>query len=170
MTSLLFLDIDGVLNGHEKLASGYCGIRQENVFFLNHILDHAPDMQLVISSAWRYMILRGEMSVRGFEMLLLVNGIKCFGRVHGHTVADGEVADEPSHLDDEAWRTAGLLMRGAQIERYVIEHRPASWAVVDDLPLAIDPTHFIQTDSARGLTANVAWALVEILSHKRAVA
>lgn len=25
---LIFLDIDGVLNAHEKLASGYCGIQR----------------------------------------------------------------------------------------------------------------------------------------------
>lgn len=71
---ILFLDIDGVLNNHEKLESGYCGISQPQAHHLNLILDTFPDLKLVISSAWRYMTFRGDMTLRGFEMLLQICG------------------------------------------------------------------------------------------------
>lgn len=48
---VLFLDIDGVLNSHTKLANGYCGIEPKQVEMLNCLLDDIPDLKLVISSA-----------------------------------------------------------------------------------------------------------------------
>lgn len=57
---LLFLDIDGVLNDHTRTPSGYCGIQADKVSHLNFILKEAPEVQIVISSAWRYIMLRGD--------------------------------------------------------------------------------------------------------------
>lgn len=152
---LLFLDIDGVLNDHAKLESGYCGIRHDKASLLNRILDAVPDVQLVISSAWRYLTFRGDMTVKGFEYLLLVHGVKCFGRVHGTTAPDGAIENEPNHHDPEAWRTAGLKWRANQIRDYLSAHGVDSYAVLDDLPIAVD--RLMQTDGATGLTdADVA--------------
>lgn len=146
---LLFLDIDGVLNGHEKLPSGYCGIRHELASRFNRILDSVPDVQIVVSSAWRYMMLRGDMQVKGFEYLLLVHGVKCHNRVHGHTVADGAVCDEPDHSDVERWKLIGLKMRAAQINLYMQSVSVTTFVVLDDLPL--DVPNLVQTCGETGL-------------------
>lgn len=161
--SLLFLDFDGVLNCHEKLpGSVYCGIDRAKVLLLNRILQSVPDVQIVISSSWRYMILRGDMTVKGFEMLLLLHGVNCHERVHGHTCADGDIADEPDHGDREAWEKAGLMMRAEQIRQYVDEHKPRRFVVLDDLPLEVE--NFVQTDAELGLTDADAVLAIEILN------
>lgn len=158
---ILFLDIDGPLNAHERLPTGYCGIRREFADRLNTILDAVPDCKLVISSAWRYMILRGDMTLKGFEYLLLVHGVKAFNRVVGHTVADGEIADEPPHDDVEAWNRIGLEMRAEQIRQYCREHDVTRWAVLDDLPLIVD--RFVHVDGALGLSDENVVRAIELL-------
>lgn len=159
--TVLFLDLDGVVNNHSKLQSGYCGFQRDQVCYLNWILDSVPDLKIVVTSSWRYMILKGELTLKGFEMLLLIGGVKAHNRVIGHTVADGDVADEPDHQDAEAWRVAGLKMRHLQIKRYTEENRPQRFVVLDDLPL--DVPNLVQTDGAIGLTASVAAKVVEML-------
>ena len=96
---LLFLDIDGVLNNHTPLESGYNGICQHRARLLNIILESVPDLQIVVSSAWRYMILEGAMTLKGFAHLLAIHGIKSHGRMHGHTEADVHPDNQPPHSD-----------------------------------------------------------------------
>lgn len=160
---VLFLDIDGVLNPHERMATGYCGICRERAGHLNRILATVPDAHIVISSAWRYMILNGSMTLRGFEFLLLIHGVCCHGRLHGHTCADGDICEEPPHDDMEAWREIGLAMRAGQISRYVAEHGVVRFAVLDDLP--IDVPNLVLTQSGIGLTAAEADKVIELLTE-----
>lgn len=149
---IIFLDIDGVLNGHGKLpGSVYCGICLLRAGRFNRILNAVPEAKIVVSSSWRYMIFRGDMTLRGFEMLLQLLGVNCEGRLIGHTCPDGEIEDEPHHGDAEAWRTAGLRMRRQQIMQTVKELKPTSFVVLDDLPLHGTP-NLIQTDPKEGLT------------------
>lgn len=149
---VIFLDIDGVLNRHRKLPSGYCGIDRDKADLLNIVLGAVPESKLVISSAWRYMLLGGEMTVNGFEYLLLVNGVRCKGRIHGFTQADEKVdpADQPDHFDELAWRRLGLQWRADQIRRYVAEHNIGRFVVLDDLDLSIE--NLLKTKSYEGLT------------------
>lgn len=150
--AVLFLDMDGVLNDHTPLASRYCGTNPRCVAALNHVLDEIPSLKIVVSSAWRYMILKEQMTLAGFEMLLLTHGVKCFERIIGHTAADGRIEDEPHHHDEpERWIAAGLKWRRKQIYDWVDQHQPTHWVVVDDLPL--DMPELIQTDGRRGLTS-----------------
>lgn len=149
---LIFLDIDGVLNGHNKLpGSVYCGICLLRAGRFNRILTAVPDAKIVVSSSWRYMILRGDMTIKGFEMLLLLCGVNCEGRVIAHTCPDGEIQDEPDHGDAESWRRAGLAMRQGQIMRVIEELKPERFIVLDDLPLHGVP-NLIRTDETAGLT------------------
>lgn len=159
--SILFLDIDGVLNDHRKLASGYCGIQPAQVSHLNTILDAVPDCRLVISSAWRYQVTEGWMTLRGFEVLLLVHGIKCHGRVIGTTERD-PVPEEPDHMDTATWNRLGLMWRARQIEAYLDEGSDGNFAVLDDLPL--DVPCLVQTDGSVGLTADDAAKVIALLS------
>ncbi len=158
---ILFLDIDGVLNAHEKLPSGYCGICREQVELLNTMLDELPDLKIVVSSAWRYLILRGDMTIKGFEYLLLVQGVRCGNRVIGHTVADGEVCDEPDHFATELWKVIGLKIRALQIAKYIRDNNVKVFAVLDDLPLEVD--NLVQTDWQKGITKSDIKQAVKIL-------
>lgn len=158
---LLFLDIDGVLNNHTPLESGYNGICYARAHLLNVILDCVPDLQIVVSSAWRYMILEGAMNLKGFAHLLAIHGIKSHGRLHGHTEADVHPDKQPCHFDRDLWRVMGLKWRAEQINRYVAQHKPDKWAVLDDLPLEIE--NLFQTEDAIGLTVDIARSVVRAL-------
>ena len=82
---ILFLDCDGVLNSKRKFPTGYFGIDPAGMFFLNHILDETK-AQVVISSAWRYLVLGGSMTLEGMEYLFRTHGFggKIIGR--GRTI------------------------------------------------------------------------------------
>jgi len=160
---LIFLDIDGVLNDHTKLASGYCGIQQPQVEQFNRILDAVPDAMIVVSSAWRYMTFRGDMTLKGFEYLLLVHGVKAHERVYAVTETDGAIEQEPDHFDADAWRVAGLRCRNQQIRRVVNENRMRlqGYVVLDDLPLSVP--NFVQCEGTIGLRSGDADRAIEIL-------
>lgn len=133
----IFLDIDGVLNNHTQHANGYCGMQSASVEAFNGVLLAYPHAKIVITSAWRYLILNGSMTLRGFESMLLTHGVDCFGRVIGHTEAD-KTPDEP---------------RIKQIREWLMDHEPpdfSQYVIFDDLPLGKD-YGFIQTDGAKGL-------------------
>jgi hypothetical protein len=160
---LVFLDIDGVLNGHEKLDSGYCGINHVIASRFNRILDAVPDAKIVVSSAWRYLTFQGHMTVKGFEFLLLVHGVKCHERVFGVTEPDGDIKDEPDHFDASAWVKAGLRWRVDQIRAFLAGVECSQFVVIDDLPLVIE--NFVQTDGKVGLTNDDAANAIAILSQ-----
>lgn len=147
---VLFLEIDGVLNDHTNLESGYCGVNQRCVSKFNAVLDAFPDLKIVISSAWRYMVLSHKMHLSGFEMLLLTHGVKCHDRIIGHTAPDGRIEDEPNHQDPEAWSIAVLKWRREQIYEWVRNNGNPQFVVVDDLDLGMP--ELIQTDGTLGLS------------------
>jgi hypothetical protein len=161
-SSVIFLDMDGVLNDHTPMDNRYCGVKKECVANFNQILDAVPDAKIVISSAWRYMILRGDVTVKGFEMLLLTHGVKCFQRVIGHTIADGPIEDEPHHHDEPAkWRENTMRERGHQIMSWAIEHGVQKFVALDDLHIGI-PNHY-WVDSESGLTQSDVNAVVALI-------
>lgn len=84
---LIFLDIDGVLNNHVALKNGINSLDRQNVEQLN-ILIRATGAHLVISSAWRYMILGGAMTLDGFRYMLMTHGLTHEARIVGHTCPD----------------------------------------------------------------------------------
>ncbi len=165
---ILFLDIDGVLNDHSQMENNYCGTNSKCVSCFNRVLDAIPECKLVISSAWRYSILRGELTVKGFELLLLTHGVKCFNRVVDHTEADGPIEEEPCHTtEQDKWREAGLKWRANQIKKWVQEHKPQDWIAVDDLDLNLDPFNFHRTNGDTGLTQTDADILILRILGKR---
>lgn len=148
---VLFLDCDGVINNHKPTPSGYNGFQPWCVSSLNMVLDRVPELKIVVSSAWRYMILKGEMTLAGFEMLLMIGGVRCHERVIGHTAADGPIEDEPHHHDEKRrWHEAGLKWRKKQIYDWAFENRCKQFVVLDDLDLGMPELH--RTDGAHGMT------------------
>jgi len=149
--SILFLDIDGVLNGHEQDSRGYCRIQPGPVVHLNRILAETG-ARLVISSSWRYLIHSGAMTLEGFLYMLITHGIDCHGRLAGITCRDEEAGS-----------------RGAQITRWLDQHPPlgerSAYVVIDDEDAGVtDAGHpLVLTDGRAGLTPRDADAAIAVL-------
>lgn len=165
MKKIIFLDIDGALNFHKPHENGYNGIEKRCVANLNYILREVPDALIVISSAWRYMILEDSMTLSGFEYLLLTHGVDCKNRLLGYTEADDKL---PIHTDDNYYKW-GLEQRVKQIQSYLKKNQEYIWQsrikyiVIDDLPLDID--NFVKTEPHIGLTHQLAVKAVKILKE-----
>ena len=69
---IIFLDIDGVLNQTGNAAS--LPFDPNCVMYLNHVIKETG-AHIVISSAWRYQILEGHMTLKGFEFLMKTHGL-----------------------------------------------------------------------------------------------
>lgn len=158
---LLFLDIDGVLNDHSRFPNRYSGIHADKVQRLNRILAELPDLQIVLSSAWRYSFDNQFLA----QQILCVHGVDCFERVHGVTALDPVPEDHPSYDDREWWDSMGLRWRKEQIEEYVAAHQPDRFAVVDDLPLGV--ACLFKTDGNVGLTEEICAQVIEHFSDSR---
>lgn len=146
---VIFLDIDGVLNDHRPHKSGYCGTTRRCVGYFNQILRQTP-AKIVVSSAWRYLILKGEMTIGGFSSMLLTHGVECHERVIGTTCLDEEIE-----------------VRGLQIRHWLNENGgDRRYVVLDDMNLGItDCGHpFVRTMGSIGLNrcdANLAIAILK---------
>lgn len=56
MMTVIFLDIDGVLNDHRRMRNGYSQLTRRCVRELAKILRTRPEARIVVSSAWRYIV------------------------------------------------------------------------------------------------------------------
>lgn len=159
----LFLDVDGVLNGHEKHPSSpYTIIRPDCVQRLNRVIE-ATHCQLVISSAWRYMLLRVKgrkpaMTPYGFQYMLHTHGLVFWA--HGCKVVGFTCADEK------------IPERGKQILAWLAEHPEVErWAVVDDDPMAMElgkhRRRLVRTDGAKGLQDADVVKLIRLLGKEK---
>jgi hypothetical protein len=117
LPAVIFMDIDGCLNrhGYDPVAES-CTIDPECVRNFNRVLDAVPDAMIVLSSAWRYMVLNGAMTLKGFEYLLRTHGVHCAGRLLDITCPDEEIET-----------------RGQQIRHWLNEHGgDRHYVVIDD--------------------------------------
>lgn len=144
---VLYLDIDGVLNGHERLPSDYCGSRKDCIENMNLILDQVPDLKLILSTSWRYLIITGQMNLQGFESMMLTHGLKCRNRIIDYTRPDNDEY-EP---------------RGAIILEHAIRYEPGKWLVLDDLELDLGPNQIV-TDGNKGLTKEQALEVIRFFN------
>jgi len=136
----IFLDIDGVLNGHQQHDNRYCGTDPESVKVLNGLLD-ATKAKIVLVSAWRYFILRGEMTLAGFNGLMHTHGLNF------HSVVDHVGPDRGWQMD------RAFLIREWFDNRYGTAHA-VNFAILDDMDLGYSGSllkHFFQTDGKVGL-------------------
>jgi hypothetical protein len=157
MNKILFLDIDGVLNNHKlDLVARSNTIDYCCVVFLNQII-HATQCDIVLSSAWRYMILgKPEDAIKpitklGFEYLL---------RTHG-------VTNEVKIIDVTTWDEF-VPTRGEQITHWLKQNKyEGRYVVVDDEKYDIeDKGHpLVQTDGKIGLTLTNAETIINILNR-----
>jgi hypothetical protein len=164
---LIFLDMDGVLNDKTQLESGFYGSKPECVAQFNRIL-RTTSAEIVLSSAWRYMIPEA-MTLQGFTYLLLTHGVACRTKV-----------ELPAFPDDlligTTCRDEDLSPRGQQIRHWLNEcggRRP--YVVLDDggqnpdgtwsdMGIADAGHPVVWTDGKVGMTAVDADRAIQILT------
>ena len=157
---LVFLDIDGVLNGHDfDVGAQSTRIQYRCIRQLNRII-RATQCKFVLSSAWRYMILNGSMTTLGFEYLMRTHGA-CGFRLLGTTCSD----------EDAGWTLdTQLMVRGKQVSKWLFEnkYRTKPYVVIDDDDLGISlPGHpLVLTNGEWGLSKRNADAAIKILKGK----
>lgn len=154
---LVFLDIDGVLNGHDwDEPAQSCLIRRECIDHLSRII-RETDARLVISSAWRYMILGGDMTDRGFSYLLRTHGLIAGGL--GGKVVVGHVGPDKDPTN--------FIDRAEQIVAWLADHPEAEHVVClddEDFGYSRFGLPFVHTDFNCGLTAGDAERAIAILN------
>lgn len=153
MNPLIFLDIDGVLNDHIWDEEIQCGqIHKDKVARLNTIL-RETDARIVLSSAWRYIVHRGEMNMMGLEWLLRSHGVMA-NRLIGITDKDAEVVRQPGWDGSQTW--VHTTERGYQITSWLLQNgvQGVRYVAIDDMDLGItDAGHpLVLTESDTGLT------------------
>jgi hypothetical protein len=177
MLELLFLDNDHVMNRiGDRHANGYFPLHIRHVELLNTLLESRPNLRIVVSSAWRYHVHNGEMTLAGLEALYMTHGVNCKGRIHGITEPDPETFDPAHHtapFDAAYWEARGLKWRPMQIQQYLtlncamddgtqaLKRLPLAYVAVDDLPLEGLGGHFVQTTKEDGLT----WTLLDKIDN-----
>lgn len=148
---VLFLDIDGVCNrmvAYEPQFSPDC------LAHLTMIL-RETGASTVLSSSWRDIIHRGDMTLSGFTTMLHTHGL--YGlRLIGVTPPDSEDDDYDN--------------RGRQIRYWLARNREVAgierYCVIDDDDDGISALHkpFVRTDGRVGLTAEKAAEVIRWLN------
>lgn len=161
MKQILFLDFDGVLNGIDsgrrtvnergETIDSPVGIDPVCVARLNAICSQVPDMQIVMSSAWRHW----------------------FDKARAHLVVAGFLHDDriigKTEDDVSGWQPSNE--RGQQIARWLAANAPdAEYAILDDDEIDGHGARFVQTwfsdspeSTGTGLTERHAARVVSIL-------
>jgi hypothetical protein len=163
---IVFMDVDGVLNGHEHgPGETFTRIEFNAACNFNQILE-STDSSWVLTSAWRYHVHSGRMTMEGLRWLFMSHWIPGDSLV-GITRADTFPADIGC---DEAGFNPPLPVpneRGQQITDWRTMHRHTGpYVVIDDMDLGItEAGHpFIQTDWKIGLTRRQADEAIEMLN------
>jgi hypothetical protein len=151
-------------------------IQRECVEHLNRIIKET-DAKIVLSSAWRYMILCGAMTCHGFEYMLRTHGI-CGAKIIGTTASDEAIPERADQIKAwlSAWKQVQKAERPRPDEVYLLNLADGklppveSYVVIDDDPMGIDGTslksRLVKTDGAVGLTAADADKAIKILNKK----
>lgn len=118
----LFLDIDGVLNDHTYNSDAEsCTLLPQCVEQMNRIIHVVPDVQVIVSSAWRYMVFGGVMTWPGFLYMLRTHGVTKKLVIMGCTKPDEEIPNRGAQISD--WIASAFA-----------EHRDITFVVLDDAP------------------------------------
>eukprot|EP01083_Nonionella_stella_P010688 30416_1 len=148
---ILFLDVDGVLNGENY---GYGGVDDSLLYLLKSIINET-NCKIVLSTTWRL-----NQSARA----MLLHFMKARADIN---VEDIIIGDTPSIKDKKrAFEIESFLDSEAFQSHYIV----TTWCAVDDLALhRHDPTfmknHFVRTNYRTGMTCADALKVVRILNN-----
>jgi len=148
--SVLFLDVDGVLN---RCGKSNQGLMTDKCDLLAHIC-RMTGCKIVVSSTWRkYPHLMADRLLPMFR----ARGIECIGQTP-------EMVSERKLLDQSMLYTA--KPRHMEITAWLAAHPEVTqYAIVDDDRDADDGTgRYVRTDSYEGLLDSHATAIMRLLS------
>lgn len=166
---VLFLDIDGVLNGQDNQYSRLELWRKDPVRFKTrdefgdlfdersvrwlHFIIERTDCKIVISSTWRMvgldrMQLMWEMRDLPGEVIAITP-----------TTTSQETVELYAATNNEA-------DRGYEIQEWIDEFKPERYCIVDDNDDMLSHQQFVRTDSGVGLNRKTAMAVVAVLNGK----
>ena len=175
---VIFEDIDGVLNGHQWWdAAQSCQISLPCVLQFNRIL-RTIKPEIVLSSAWRYMIHGNTMTLKGFAYMLQTHGVDALiNTLLIDVTQPDEICPKCQFKEDRFSNIANgnkvcikcgtISTRGAQIQRWLDDHPDSQrkYVVLDDDDMDISNRHpFVQTNPKRGLTRYAADKVIRMLS------
>ena len=169
MNPILFLDIDGVLNDGTWLTDAKSfHIKPQCVKPFNRIIKEIhPD--IVLTSAWRYMILAGTMTTQGFQFLLRSHGVSCDIHIIGIT-PQSEFCRHCKHVNvrgaADCEKCGEALKRGQQITSWLHGKIRRNYLVIDDHPHDIRAHRhpLLLTDGTVGLTETDATTAIAMLA------
>lgn len=155
---IIFLDIDGVLNRHEKWPNKVYKLEPDCLGQLNQLLAAAPDAKIVITSTWRELMAEGFLTPEGFEFLLMTHGVNCKGLVKGGTTMAG-----------------GLYQRTKQIDQWMQAHgfdiSTDKYVIIDDMKdiftskfIGQKLVNLVLCDPGTGLTATQVEKAIRFLA------
>ena len=173
---IIFLDIDGVLNRHTwNDEAKSCFMEPECIKNFNKILNET-NAKVVLSSAWRYLLLWEEgpetmsidngpaMTIKGFEYLMRTHGVSFKFNLIGYTRSDEEFGWSPQN---------NIHIRGKQIYDWLDcflrnNNENVDYIIIDDndfdIPSRFPANRFIKTNPHIGLTESNANRAIEILN------
>jgi len=149
---ILFLDVDGVLNGEHY---GYGGVDDSLLFLLKTIIDETG-CKIVLSTTWRL-----NQSARA----TLLHFMKARADIN---VEDIIIGDTPSLKGKKRAFEIESFLKSDDFQRHYVATK---WCAVDDLPLQQQypqfmENHFIRTNYRTGITAQDAVRAVSILNEE----
>jgi len=149
---ILFLDVDGVLNGEHY---GYGGVDDSLLFLLKTIIDETG-CKIVLSTTWRL-----NQSARA----TLLHFMKARADIN---VEDIIIGDTPSIKGKKRAFEIESFLQSDDFQRHYVATK---WCAVDDLPLQQQypqfmKDHFIRTNYRTGITAQDAVRAVSILNEE----
>eukprot|EP01083_Nonionella_stella_P006695 19400_1 len=149
---ILFLDVDGVLNGENI---GYGGVDDSLLFLLKTIIDETH-CKIVLSTTWRL-----NQSARA----LLLHFMKARADIN---VEDIIIGDTPSIKHKNRAIEIQSFLESFEFQS---QYYATSWCAIDDLNLMhyypkYMNNHFVRTNYRTGITSNDAYKVVQILNRE----
>lgn len=147
---ILFLDVDGVLNGENY---GYGGVDDSLLFLLKTIID-STQCKIVLSTTWRL-----NQSARA----TLLHFMKARADIN---VEDIIIGDTPSL---KGKKRAFEIETFLNSEEFQSQYYCTKWCAIDDLALnqqypLFMRNHFVRTNYRTGITSSDAYHVVQILN------
>jgi hypothetical protein len=157
MRRFLFLDIDGVIaiTFGQFLSDKHCEFDPIPVNNLNLLCERFPDLEIIISSSWRF-----SENVESMKLIFLMRGFKYPKQIIGFT---------PKLRLSE--KNSYSLPRGVEIDFWIRENTQFSdqykYVILDDDSdmLLWQKDNFLKTDGEEGFTKDLLYRAEEILKE-----
>jgi len=159
---ILFLDIDGVLNGHDYCeVAESCSIKGQCVGHLNRVI-RDTGCRIVVSSAWRYMVGEKGMTLTGLHYLLRTHGLTAKPTdLIWDVIRRDATPDEPrGHIIREWILQYRSAVRGARVHFCVLDDLSA-----EEMGIADDPymmRRMVRTNGKSGLNEVSAQQVIDV--------